>query len=293
MCRRQFLSRASTAAAALALLNGAKTWTAAATSDEKPIHWALLSDTHIPADPKNEYRKFYPCENLKSAVQGVLEAAPEAVVLSGDAARLKGEVDDYRAVQNLLAPLAAQAPIYIGMGNHDNRENFLKVFDQSSPADQKVTGKHVLVVEQPSLRFVILDSLLYVNQVAGLLGQAQRKWLAKFLADSDERPTVLFVHHTLGQGDDALLDVDRLFALLSPYKKVKAIIYGHSHAYNFSQRDGIHLVNIPAVGYNFKDSEPVGWVDARFTSKGAELTLRAIGGNRAEDGKTTSLTWSA
>jgi hypothetical protein len=52
------------------------------------------------------------------------------------------------------------------------------------------------------------------------------------------------------------------------------------------------LVNLPAVGYNFRDEEPVGWVEARFHSKGADLKLRALAGNRADDGKVTSLPWA-
>jgi 3',5'-cyclic AMP phosphodiesterase CpdA len=130
-----------------------------------------------------------------------------------------------------------------------------------------------------------------VNQVAGLLGKAQREWLDRYLAAADPRPTVLFVHHTLGDGDGELLDADALFRIVRPYAKVKAIFYGHSHQYSFREERGIHLVNLPAVGYNFNDKEPVGWVDASFSPKGVELTLRAFAGNREQDGATTSLAW--
>jgi Icc protein len=292
MDRRKFLERTAKTVGALAIAASVKSWGDEAPAAEKPVHLALLSDTHVAADPKSENRKFLPWDNLKATVARVLEAAPDAVIHNGDVARTKGELEDYRAVETLLAPLAAQVPIYIGMGNHDSRENFFKVFDKASTAGQKIAGKHVLVIERPSVRFIMLDSLLYVNQVAGFLGLAQRDWLGKFLSESDDRATVLFVHHTLGDGDGELLDADRFFRVILPHKKVKAVIYGHSHAYNFSKREEIHLVNIPAVGYNFKDSEPVGWVDAQFTSKGAELTLKASGGNRSADGKTTSLNWS-
>src|SRR5437763_14279226 len=91
--------------------------------------------------------------------------------------------------------------------------------------------------------------------------------------DSDRRQTVLFVHHTLGDGDGELLDVQRLFELVRPHRKVKAIVYGHSHKYAFSQEAGIHLINLPAVRYNFSDEGPVGWVDAFFTPQRADLQL--------------------
>ena len=289
--RRKFLGNSAKTVALLALTRRLFAVGRAGANDGKPVHLALLSDTHVAADPKNEYRKFLPWENLKTVVPQVIESRPEGVVLNGDAARLTGELADYEAVKQLLAPLAERAPVYIGLGNHDDRDNFFKVFDHPSGNRQKVAGKHVLVIERPSMRLILLDSLLYVNKAAGLLGKAQREWLARCLEESDSRPTVIFVHHTLGDGDGELLDVERLFQSTRLHKTVKAIIYGHSHKYAFSQENGIHLINIPAVGYNFSDDEPVGWVDAVFTTKGVDLKLRAFAGNRAADGKSRSLTW--
>jgi 3',5'-cyclic AMP phosphodiesterase CpdA len=289
--RRQFIGEASRALVALALARGGASFAEDDTVQEKAVRLALLADTHIPADPKNEYRKFFPWENLKSVVSQVQEVHPEGVILIGDAARLTGEVEDYQALKGLLAPLAGQTPVFIGLGNHDNRDKFAKVFDYDAMVLQKVAGKHVLVIEWASMRFILLDSLLYVNQTAGLLGKSQRAWLSQYLEKSDGRSSVLFVHHTLGDGDGELLDVDRLFQLIRPHKKVKAIFYGHSHEYGVAEWEGVHLINVPAVGYNFSDSEPVGWLDARFTSDGVQFVLKTAAGNRSNDGKLTSLRW--
>jgi 3',5'-cyclic-AMP phosphodiesterase len=289
--RRTFLGASSQAIAACALATQSRLLAADATAKTGSVRLALLSDTHIPADPNNEYRKFFPLRNLKTVIPQVSAAHPEGIIINGDAARLTGELGDYEALKQTLMPLAEQTPIYIGLGNHDHRANFWKVFDRPGNERQKVQDKHVLVIERPGIRFILLDSLLYVNQVAGLLGKTQRDWLSKYLQSSDSTPTVLFVHHTLKDEDGDLLDVERLFRVLRPHKKVKALFYGHSHEYSFAQEDGIRLVNLPAIGYNFTDKEPVGWVDAKFDSVGAELTLHAIGGNRAQDGKTTILRW--
>jgi len=286
--RRKFLGHSAGALALLALGKGSDLLGKEA---ERPVHMALLSDTHVPADPKNEYRKFLPWQNLKTVVPQVIGVQPEGVILNGDAARLTGELADYEAVKQLLAPLAERTPIYIGLGNHDDRDNFFKVFDHPSGDRQKVAGKHVLVIERALMRLILLDSLLYVNKAAGLLGKTQREWLGRYLKESDARPAVIVVHHTLGDGDGDLLDVERLFQSIRPHKKVKAVIYGHSHKYAFSRQDGIHLINIPAVGYNFSDDQPVGWVDAVFTGRGVDLKLRAFAGNREADGMSRSLTW--
>ena len=289
--RRQFLGRAAEALAVLGLASSVKTWAAGSAGETTPVHLALLSDTHVAADPKFENRKFLPCENLKTVVAQVGDARPEAVILNGDVAKAAGEIEDYEAVKKLLAPLAAQMPVYIGLGNHDHRDNLGKVLDSDAAVRPAVAGKRVRVIERPAIRVLLLDSLLYTNQTAGLLGKAQREWLGHYLETSDPRSTVLFVHHTLGEGDGDLLDVERLFRIIQPHRKVKAIFYGHSHEFALDEKEGVHLVNVPAVGYNFKESEPVGWVEARFTPTGVELILRAVGGNRSQDGKVTSLAW--
>ncbi len=263
----------------------------AAQDNATEAHLALLSDTHIPADAKNEYRGFRPVENLRQVVPQVIATNPQAVIVNGDAARLAGLREDYDSLKSMLAPIASHVPIYIGLGNHDDRRNFFGVFADAA-GQETVSGKHVAVFDRGPVRFIVLDSLLYVDKVAGLLGKAQRDWLADFLESSDDRPHVLFVHHTLGDGDGDLLDVDRLFKIISQHKKVKALFYGHSHRYAQERRGHIQLINLPAVGYNFNDSQPVGWVDARFSRQGVSMVLRAVGGNRLGDGKTTTIQWT-
>ena len=295
LSRKDFL-RISAGSAAMGWLHlaAASPW-AGAREDTGPdsIRVALLADTHTPADPAEAYRGFKPVDNLKAIVPQIVQAAPELVTLTGDAARLVGKREDYVALQSLLQPVAEKSPVVIGLGNHDDRQNFFQVF----PADagdlkQPVAGKHVTVFEHAALRLVMLDSLLYVNKVAGLLGKAQRQWLRTILPNLNDRPLVLFVHHTLGDGDGDLLDADRQFQLIEPHEHVKAIFFGHSHHWGITQRNGVKLINLPAVGYNFNDSEPVGWIDARFHSDGVALTLRAIAGNRDQDGTTTQVAWT-
>jgi len=264
-------------------------------ADDEPAneaHVALLSDTHIPADAANEYRGFRPVDNLRQVVPQVVATRPTAVIVNGDAARLEGAREDYAALKELLTPVAQQAPVTIGLGNHDDRGNFFREFPRPRDGTARPGDRHVAVLECGPVRFIVLDSLLYVNRVAGLLGKAQRAWLAGYLETSDDRPHVLLVHHTLGDGDGDLLDVDRLFGIIGRCPKVKALCYGHSHRYAHERRGHIHLINLPAVGYNFADTEPVGWIDARFTKTGVSMVLRAIGGNKDGDSKTTTLDWA-
>ncbi len=254
-------------------------------------HWALLSDTHIPANAEDSYRGFKPVENLKTVAAQVAAAKPESAFICGDLARLEGLPADYEQLKGLLAPVTDKAPTAMILGNHDNRKNFLAGFSSSQKGTQSVQGKHVLVVDGPAVRFVFLDSLLQSNVTPGQLGKAQRSWLSEFLKNSNDKPTMIAVHHPPDDGDGSLTDFQFLFQIVKPHKKVKAIFYGHSHVYRYDVMDGIHLVNLPAIGYNFSDDQPVGWVDSVLTAQGGDFTLHAIGGNREKDGKTVSLKW--
>ena len=137
--RKTFLATAARMAGAAALTPMA----IASQAADVPVdeaHIALLSDTHIPADPANEYRGFRPVDNLRQIVPQVITARPAAVIVSGDASRLRGRREDYTSLKELLAPIAAVAPIYIGMGNHYDRRNFFSVFSDDGNEIALVDG---------------------------------------------------------------------------------------------------------------------------------------------------------
>lgn len=286
--RREFIRASVVAAGALALRGQAAL--GSQNKDGDQVRLAFLGDTHISEDPNDNYRGFYPHQNLQRALWQMLYSIPDGVVIAGDLARLEGKAGDYTRLKGLLAPLADKTSVHMSLGNHDDRTNFLAAFD-NPPGRQKNAGKHVTLLERAPIRVITLDSLLYVNKVPGLLGRAQRQWLEKYLMGADETPTILCFHHTLSDGDGDLLDLPRLLDLIGPIRKVKALVYGHSHSYGFSTFRGIHLINLPAVGYNFSDAEPVGWVEASFSARRGIFKLHTVGGNTAEDGSVKKLRW--
>jgi 3',5'-cyclic AMP phosphodiesterase CpdA len=223
--------------------------------------WAFLSDTHIAGDPENNYRGFYPYRNLHKTFAQLASDLPEGLVVTGDIARLTGQMEDYENFRKLLVPLVGRRPIYLALGNHDDRDHFLDVFESLAGAAGS-KGKHIVTVDAGPVRFLLLDSLVSTNQTMGLLGKAQRTWLQQYLQTGDDKPVILFFHHSLRDEDGDLQDLPRLFDIIKPVAKVKAIVYGHSHEYGFSDFEGIHLINLPAVAFNFGDTQPVGWVEA-------------------------------
>ncbi len=255
------------------------------------INLALMSDLHVPEDTGNNYRGFYPYDNFKNAAVEVADSGLDAALVTGDLARLTGQPGDYLNLKQLSQPIFNKMPVAMTFGNHDNRDHFFGVFTTSYGERQNLQGKYVLVIDHPAVQLILLDSLLSTNVTPGLLGKQQRRWLDKHLNEQKSKAVMLFFHHTLNDGDNDLLDVDKLFDIITPHRQVKAVFYGHSHVYRFSTRNDIHLINLPALGYNFTPKEPVGWVEASLDDRGGRFTLHATGGNTDHDGATKSLTW--
>ncbi|HNS21992.1 MAG TPA: metallophosphoesterase [Sedimentisphaerales bacterium] len=249
--------------------------------------WAFLSDTHVAPDPDNRYRGFYPYRNLREIAGQIAYNPPDGVIVTGDLARLRGQTAAYENLKTLLTPVTEQRPVYLGLGNHDKRNDFTEVFGGSADVGMTVEDKCVAAAVAGPMRLIVLDSLI-MDRAAGLLGRPQRTWLKNFLEACDDRPTILFFHH---RPRIDLLDTRRLFDIIAPCAKVKAVVYGHSHKFRFSQYKGIHLINLPATGYNMSGKQPVGWIEARLTDKGGQFTLHALWGNRKLNGCTENLCW--
>ncbi len=259
-------------------------------AESAPSRWALVSDVHCSEDPNDSYRGFYPQANLKKAAKDIADSDATVCAVTGDLARLAGKPGDYEAFKTLFSPVLEKMPVGFALGNHDNRQNFRKAFASPFGVRQPVPGTQVAALEWTDLRAVFLDSLLGTEVTPGQLGSAQRRWLAGYVA-GDPRPTLLFVHHDLGEDDSSLTDAPKLLDLIIPLQQVKAIFYGHTHQYKIGAREGVHLVNIPATAYSFSPDQPTGWMLMTRTPNGVNITLHAQGGNTAPDGAASTLTW--
>jgi Icc protein len=291
MNRRQFLSAGLGIAGALAMSPSRLFGEEDKSNLKEVARWAILSDTHTPQDPDNHFRGFYPYKNLQEAVGWLSAAMPDGLVVTGDVSRWSGKKASYDNFKKLLAPIGEQRPIHLALGNHDDRGNFKQAFKAYTGDGERVEGKHVVATNAGPVRMILLDSLMWVSLFPGKLGKAQCQWLQEYLQVCDDRPTILFVHHTIHDGANDMMDVGKLVDIIRPATKVKAVMFGHSHALNFSQLHGIHLINVPALGFNFSNRQPVGWIDAQLTANSGEFTVRAIGGNRKLDGYVRRLTW--
>jgi 3',5'-cyclic AMP phosphodiesterase CpdA len=282
-------------AAGASLLAGRRL--AASEQELDPDSWALLADIHIAEDRDKIARGMKMAANLErvGAELLALPTLPAAVLVNGDCAYLEGKSGDYHTLVDLLRPVRAGGmPVHLALGNHDHRERFWEAAvapkDDAAPA----VSRHVSVIETPKANWFLLDSLQATNVTPGELGQAQRDWLAGALDARTNKPALIVAHHNLDPANPkstGLTDSDALLNLLLPRRQVKAYIYGHTHRWQQTERDGLHLINLPPVAYPFRQEDPVGWVHCRLNAKGAALELRSLDEKHPAHGQIVELTW--
>jgi hypothetical protein len=294
--RRRFL--AGSAAALAGGLSARVGWADAPSSD--PHFFALISDIHVAADPKEVNRGVTMTDNFRRIADEItaLKIKPAAAIINGDCAYLHGLKEDYRQLARLLDPLSkAGLPLHLGMGNHDDRESFADVLTALRPEHPPVSGRFASMIAAERANWFLLDTLRKTNDTPGELGDKQRDWLANALDAKADKPALVLCHHNpafeLAELTGGLTDTEQLFKVLSPRKHVKALIFGHTHDWRLTERDGIHLINLPPTAYVFVPSRPNGWVSAHLQEDRMTLTLHALDKNHPEANKTHDLKWRA
>ena len=290
--RREFLCRAALAGASLLVPRGLFA------ADPASARWALLSDTHIGPKPETMARETNMAEHLRASVKEVLAAKTtlSGVFINGDCALKAGLPEEYATFTTLVKPLTeAGLPLHMTLGNHDDRANFWQALNFAVDAARPVQSKHVSVVKSPLANWFLLDSLDVVDKPPGKLEAAQREWLAQALDTHADKPALVMVHHNPHldptKPNSTLLDTAELFEILLPRKQVKSLFFGHSHKWDLKEKEGLHLVNLPAVAYPFAKDQPTGWVDCELKPGGMTLELHAHNEQHPAHRKKSDLKW--
>ena len=291
--RREFLTRSIAAGVGLAFSHNLF----AASKRTDVSSWALMGDIHIHADRGRNARGINMADNF-SAVGRELLALPKrpaGVIAAGDLAFNEGEPGDYAALSDLAKPLrAADIPVHLVLGNHDDREHLWTAFKGTKPAKPLVPGRHVAIVRTKLANWFLLDSLDKTLGVRGSLGEAQRAWLARELDANSRQPAILVAHHNLSENEGALQDAKEFLEIIRPRKQVKAYVFGHTHVWKVEQdSSGIHLINLSPVAYVFKEGDPNGWVHATLARDGVRLELRCLKQNHSQHGQVVNVKWRA
>ena len=254
------------------------------------LTWALISDTHIGATLDAADRGSNMANNLRAVVRDVMDVGPDHVLFNGDVARKSGQTADYATFSKLISPLRnAGLPVHLALGNHDDRHRFCNALHVAG--DTTCPEKSVSAMEVGGLRWLLLDSLASGNGIQGSLGPTQLEWLARQLDARPAAATVVCVHHNPDVPLIGLTDAREFLKIVQPRRQVKLVMFGHTHEFRLWQMDGLHFLNLPAVGYRFKPNISLGWVMAKTTMDGAELTIRTIDNRQRMDRSVRELAW--
>lgn len=193
---------------------------------------AQLSDPHIKSPGQLLYDRIDTAAYLERAVAHVLrlDPQPDVAIMTGDLVD-GGKAEEYGLLRELLAPLPM--PLYVIPGNHDAREPLRAAFADKKffPAD----GFLQYAIEDQPVRLIGLDTLVE-GKAHGELCEERLAWLDARLAERDDRPVMLFMHHPpfecgIAAFDEARLKggVERLAELVRRHGTVERAVCGHVH----------------------------------------------------------------
>ncbi len=269
-----------------------------------PHCFALLSDTHVPSDPKKTQGRVNMTDHFIKAVDQVagLENAPCGAIFCGDLSHVSGLREDYRQFAPTVSKLSqAKIPTHLMMGNHDHIENLYSELASAKPTARLLAGKHVAIVQSPRANWFLLDSLEITNSPPGLLGEKQLKWLGEALDRHDDRPAIVMAHHDPslaprpGPGKkkrrtSGLKDGSEMLDILLGRKHVKAFINGHRHRYMQRTYKGLHVIGLPTTAYTGA-VEKGAWVLVKLEKTGVKLELHTLDAKNKTNGQKIELTW--
>ncbi len=291
LSRRRFFRLAGLAALAFPLRGLAAVYTSGADEIVIPndIHLIGTPEEKIPGNAKDDD------EHLRAAVQQILALPkrPAAVIINGDLALSIGTAADYAVVRELIAPLRdAGIPVHLTLGNHDVRDVFAQAFPEMKSASALKEHRHNGLIDLPSTRLILLDTLDQSPGPAGKLGAEQIAWV---LAKIDEVPTkqvILVGHHNPQVGGDTshykggLTDTADFWPELAKREQVKAYVHGHTHEWTQASESRIHIISTIACAYVFnKNTNATGWTSARFNAHGFQLKLHTLEADHAWNGE--------
>ncbi len=204
----------------------------------KIIH---LSDLHLVEKSKNSLYGIDPRFRLEMALKSIEKNHSDAefIAITGDLCD-SPSLGIYEMLFNLLSEI--KLPVYPILGNHDNREMFLKYFPNFKSGNFVQYSKKIA-----GSTHIFIDTLVE-NASFGNLCKDRLAWLESKLNESRDSFVYLYMHHhPISSGmhemdnDANLKSSVEFWNLLKNYENIKHISFGHLHRIMHSVKQGISL----------------------------------------------------
>ncbi len=212
--------------------------------------FAQISDTHV-MEPGVPARGVMPTgAHLERIVAFLnrMRPRPELAIVTGDIINDGGRPQAEEAAR-ILSGL--RMPFHIVPGNHDDRAALRAAFAPGACPSQDAEFLHH-AFRAGGLRFIGLDST-WPGRPGGRMCPARLSWLRARLAEDEEMPTILFLHHppmnfgVLETDEDGFAGAAELAEALRGRSNIIAILAGHIHLFAHGALGGVPVITAPAA----------------------------------------------
>ena len=166
-----------------------------------------------------------------------LTVQPAFIVVSGDLSE-DGSAASYEVLNEIVRDLESDGiPVLLALGNHDDRATFRRSVLGETTATGQAPFHYGRTFD--GIRVIMLDSVI-PGETAGVLGEAQLRWLETELNEPAPNGALVVVHHPCRLAasethfpDFVLGDATALEAIVARCSsRVLGVLAGHSHQAN-------------------------------------------------------------
>ena len=215
------------------------------------IRIAQISDLHIKTPDRLAYGRVDTAKALEAciAVLNAFTPRPDFVVISGDLVDTPSR-EEYEHLAQLLRSL--ELPFAGIPGNHDSRDMMRAAYPDaayafpSGPLNQRIAVA--------GLDLLLLDSSV-PGKPHGELEAATLRWLDEALAQSPDRPAIVFLHHPpflagiWHMDRQNLRNAAELADVVGRHPRVRHIATGHIHRATLTSFAGVPTTICPAPNH--------------------------------------------
>ena len=214
-----------------------------------PKSFIQISDSHI--DDKKLVMGVDSQANLACVVEDISKQSYDALIFSGDLSH-NGTINSYIRINEILKPLNNKACIL--PGNHDNKSNLAKIFDNSLLSNFQLNDWEIISIDS-----------VQNEKVSGYLSDQKLQTLINEIKQSRAKYIVLCLHHPVvpmqSSWDDdlSLENSEDFFGVISQFPRVRAIIWGHAHQSSEFKYGSIKLFSCPSTAVQFCGPSSIGY----------------------------------
>ena len=210
-----------------------------------------ISDTHFVNKNQKLFDKFDTYKRFLDTIEtcNQLIKTPDFYIISGDLIH-DNEIfyKDFFELCNKL-----KKPIYPMMGNHDNRKairNYVKneLIDENGYLNYTISAYPIEII--------CLDTAID-ESIEGTISESSMNWLESKLLTNTTKSIIIFMHHPPIEIGSVLFDHikcnngNEFINLISKYKNVKEVIFGHVHCFFSKTINGIEFSSCPSASIQY------------------------------------------